>query len=133
MCGNEYGEPVMVRHIGNHLSPEEPQLGLYTMLLLPILLWCITYWTKSIQFFEMCGNEYGEPVMVRHIDRYKTFVHFKAFVHESIILCYSLPICIADTIATPLHDYCAIYDLPVTPLLYAIHHTILIVAISYKG
>jgi len=42
-------------------------------------------------------------------------------------------ICIARTIAIRLHDYCAIYYAPPTPLLYAIHHTILVKARSCKG
>ena len=43
------------------------------------------------------------------------------------------PTCIARTNAILLHVYCAIYDALPTPLLYAIHHTILIMAISCKG
>ena len=31
-----------------------------------------------------------------------------------------------------LHDYCAIHDFPATPLLYAIHHTLLVVAIGLR-
>jgi len=34
---------------------------------------------------------------------------------------------------TTMHDYCAIYDPPPTPLLYAIHHTILVMAISCES
>jgi len=37
------------------------------------------------------------------------------------------------TIAILLRDYCAIYDLSPAPLLGAIHHTILAMAISCKG
>jgi len=54
-------------------------------------------------------------------------------VHESIILPLPPPTCNARTIAMLLHVYCAIYDAPPTPLLYAIHHTILAMAISCKG
>jgi len=43
------------------------------------------------------------------------------------------PTRIAHTIALLLHAYCAIYDPPPTALVYAIHHTILVMAISRKG
>ena len=36
-------------------------------------------------------------------------------------------------IAILLHDFCAIYARPPTPLCYATHHTILVMAISCKG
>ena len=64
---------------------------------------------------------------------YKILFYTKAFVHESIILLLPPPTCIACTIAILLHIYCAIYDAPPTPLLYAIHYTILATAISCKG
>jgi len=47
--------------------------------------------------------------------------------------CIAPPTCRAYPIAILLHDYCAIYDPPPTPLLYAIHHTILVMAMSCKG
>jgi len=43
------------------------------------------------------------------------------------------PSCKAYPIAILLHDYRAIYAPPPTPLLYAIYHTILMMAISCKG
>jgi len=43
------------------------------------------------------------------------------------------PTCTAYPIAILLHDYCAIYAPPSTLSLYAIHHTILGMAISCKG
>jgi len=49
--------------------------------------------------------------------------------HRFIIL----PSCKAYPIAILLHDHCAIYAVPSTPLLYAIHHTILVMAILCKG
>ena len=55
---------------------------------------------------------------------------FIALVHHSGV---APSICIAHTIATLLHDECAIYDPHPTPLVYAIHHTILAVEISCKG
>jgi len=54
-------------------------------------------------------------------------------MHESIILMLPPPICIAHTFAIRLHDYYALYDPPPDLLLYAIHHTILVMAISCKG
>ena len=47
--------------------------------------------------------------------------------------CIAPSICIAYTIAILSHDYCAIYDPHSTRLVYAIHHTILAVAIARKG
>jgi len=43
------------------------------------------------------------------------------------------PTCIARTIAIPVHVYCARYDAPPIPPWYAIHYTILVMAISCKG
>jgi len=57
----------------------------------------------------------------------------RLFVHESILLLSPPPTCIARTIAILLHVYCAINDAPPIPLLYAIHHTILALAISCEG
>jgi len=54
-------------------------------------------------------------------------------VHESIILVLPPPTCNACTIAVRLHVHCAIYDAPPTPPVCAIHHTILVTAISCKG
>jgi len=54
-------------------------------------------------------------------------------VHESIILLLPTPACIARTIAMLLHVYCAIYEAPPTHHLYAMHTTILAMAISCKG
>jgi len=61
----------------------------------------------------------------------KIFVfYFEIFVHESIIR-FLPPTCIARAIAIVPHDYCAIYDpRPPTSLLCAIHHTILVMALS---
>jgi len=64
---------------------------------------------------------------------YKILFHFEASVHESIFLVYPPPTCIAGTIPILLHVHCAIYDAPSTALGYAIHHTILAIAISCKG
>jgi len=63
---------------------------------------------------------------------YNIFFYFGAFVHESINLLVPHPTCVAHTIALLLHDYCAMYDPPSTPLVYAIHHTVLAMGISCK-
>jgi len=47
--------------------------------------------------------------------------------------CIAPSICIAHTIAILVHDECATCDPHPTPLVYAIHHTILTVAISCIG
>ena len=55
-------------------------------------------------------------------------------MHESITIIFPPPTCIAHTIAILLHDLRNIR--PPTrpdPLLYATHHTILVIAISCKG
>ena len=60
-------------------------------------------------------------------------VYFQSFVHESIVLSFVRPACIAHTVAILLHGYQAIYDPPPTFLWYAIHHTILVITISCRG
>jgi len=50
------------------------------------------------------------------ITRFFSLFYFEAFVHESIILSLSPSTCIAHTIATVLHEYCAIYDPPGPPV-----------------
>jgi len=68
------------------------------------------------------------------IDLYKIMFHFKASVHELIILISPPPpTSIAYTTAVLLHDYWAMYDPPSTPLLYAILHILLVITISCKG
>ena len=61
------------------------------------------------------------------------FDYFGAFVHEPIVLSFFPPTCIGHTVAILLHDYWAIYDPPSTPLLYALHRTILVITISCRG
>jgi len=67
---------------------------------------------------------------------YKILFYFEAHVHESILFDCSLPTHIAHTITqcgrTTIARYTT-HDAPPTPLLYAIHHAVLIVAISCKG
>ena len=59
--------------------------------------------------------------------------HFKALFWGSIILLLPPPTCKAYPIVLLEYDHCAIYALPPTPLFYAIHYTILVMAISCKG
>jgi len=54
-------------------------------------------------------------------------------MHESIAPSFSRPACIAHTVAMLLHGYWAIYDPPSTSLLYATHHTTLVITTSCKG
>ena len=63
---------------------------------------------------------------------YKISFYFEAFVHESTILSFPAPTCIAHPGAILLHDYWAVYDPPPTFCLYAIHYTILVITISCK-
>jgi len=63
---------------------------------------------------------------------YKIFVYFESFVHESIVLSFFRPGGIAHTVTIILlHDDWAIYDPRSTCLLYAMHHTILVITISF--
>ena len=54
-------------------------------------------------------------------------------MHESIFLPFVRPACIAHTVAILLHGYWEIYNSPPTPLVYAIHHTIFAMVISWKS
>ena len=47
--------------------------------------------------------------------------------------CIAPPTCTAHTVAIVLHDYCARYAPPSTLPLYALHHTILVIAILCQG
>ena len=67
------------------------------------------------------------------IGLYKIFFHLFLCVQESTIPLLPPPIRITRTIAILLRDVCAIYDLPPTSLLYAIHHTRLVITMSCKG
>ena len=69
----------------------------------------------------------------KEVGVYKIWFHFAAFMWESIICLLPPPICIVRTIAILLHVYCARYDAPPTPPLYAIHRTMLEITISCKG
>ena len=65
---------------------------------------------------------------------YKILFHFKALLWESTILLVPPSTCKAYPIAILLHEHCATYAPPhCPPPFYAIHHTILVIAISCKG
>jgi len=68
-----------------------------------------------------------------YLSLYKILFHFKALLLESILLLLPLSACIAVPFAILLHDRYAIYTPPSTLPFYAMHHTILIMAISCKG
>ena len=64
---------------------------------------------------------------------YKILFHLKAVLWSiSSFYCYP-PACNAYNIAILLHAHCTIYVPPPILPLYAIHHTILMMAISCKG
>jgi len=67
------------------------------------------------------------------VSLYKILFYFKALLWESIILLVPPSTCKAYPIAVLLHDHCATYASPTDPSLYAIHRTILVMAISCKG
>ena len=73
-----------------------------------------------------------DPTCVEIFGLFKILFYFAAFMWESIILLLPPPTCIARTIAILLHVYCARYDAPPIPALYAIHYAILVMAISCK-
>jgi len=54
-------------------------------------------------------------------------------MHESIVLSFLPPTCIGHTVAIRLRDSWAINDPSSISLLYASHHTILVITISCKG
>jgi len=67
------------------------------------------------------------------LDLYKIFVHSKAFLHKSTILVLPRP----PALPTRLQYDCKTFPQQTTPLptllLYAIHHTILVITILCKG
>jgi len=64
---------------------------------------------------------------------YTILFYFTDLVWESIILVLLPLTCKAYAIAIQSHDYCAVFDPPPTPLVYAMHHAILAMAMSCKG
>jgi len=80
-------------------------------------------------------STFGHARLGLHIGRCKILFHFNrglcAESQSSFLV--SLFTRISHTIALLLHDYCAIYNLPPTPRVYAIRHTLLVMTISCKG
>ena len=74
-----------------------------------------------------------QPLASAPLGLYKIFFHWFVCVQESILPLSPPPICITHATAILLRDSCAIYDLPPTLPVYAIHHTILVVTVSCKG
>jgi len=70
---------------------------------------------------------------MRRLSLHKISFHLKALIWESIILLVPPTTRKAYPIAILEHGHCAIYASPPTPLLYAIHNIILVMAISCKG
>jgi len=85
------------------------------------------------------GHPYTAPTPLAGIHTlplglYKMLFYFAACVHEIIILALPLPPALPALMQYYCTSYRAIYDAPpLTPLLYAIHHTILAMAIPCKG
>jgi len=69
----------------------------------------------------------------RQVGLYKIFLHLCLCVQESISPLLPPLIRITHTTAILLRDCCAIYDVPPTLPLNAIHHTILVRTMSCKG
>jgi len=67
------------------------------------------------------------------VSLYRILFRFKVLLWESIILVFPPPTCKVYPIAILLHNQCAMYALPPTLPIYAIHHTMLVMAISCKG
>jgi len=55
---------------------------------------------------------HAESSRVFPVSLYKIFVYFEAVVHESTILSFAPPTCIAHPGAILLHDYWTVYDSP---------------------
>ena len=74
-----------------------------------------------------------QTLLVPQLGLYKIFFHLFLGMHESVISLSPPPICITHTTAILSRDFCAIYDLPPTLSVEAIHHTILVITISCQG
>ena len=98
----------------------------------PLTTECIGYGFYEAALGAFCDRAAWDALPPR-FGLYKILYRFKALLWESIMLLFPPPTCKAYPIAILLHAHCAIYALPPTPLLYAIHHTILVMAISCKG
>jgi len=73
------------------------------------------------------------PPRRHRVGLYKILFHSFLYMHDSIFPLSPPPICMTWTTAILLRDFCAIYDLPPTLPVEAVHYTILVMAISCKG
>jgi len=92
-----------------------------------------SYIATCFNHLKDCATESVSQLVMVRISLYKIPFRFKALLWESIIIVPPHPTCKAYPIAILLHDHCVIYALLPTPLLYAVNHTLLVMAISCKG
>jgi len=80
------------------------------------------------------GSAEGDSGTIElHVSLYKIWLHFKALLWESILRPLPPPTCNTYPGAIVLDARCAIYAPPPTLPVYAIHHTISVMAILCKG
>jgi len=97
--------------------------------------WCSVGRTNRCST-SRCGPSRRPPTCaaVRTTLAFTRYCFTSRLLRESLILLLPLPpICKAHPNAIPLHDHCAVYAPPPTPPLYALHQTVLVMAISCKG
>ena len=80
---------------------------------------------RTVPMHKTCPPHWFSP--------YTILCHFNALLWESIILVLPPPTCKAYPIAILLHAHFVIYAPPPSPLVYAIHHTILAMTTSCEG
>jgi len=77
-----------------------------------------------------CGGKHiikdsiSQSTRTPQLGLHKIFFYYESFMHESIILSFPQPTCIAHTVAVLLHGYCAICAPPQPPfcMLYTIQN-----------
>ena len=91
------------------------------------------YFVFRISYLETSSLAAARSPSSSRLSLYKILFHFKAVLWSiSSFYCYP-PACNAYNIAILSHAHCTIHVPPPTLPLYAIHHTILMMAISCKG
>jgi len=111
-------------------------LFIYLSIYLSVCLAIYIYIYTSIYIYlrwervRACVPDRGRVCRSLAFTRY-SFTYSRA--HESVVLSFLWPACIAHTAAILWHDYWAIYDPPSTSLLYVTHLAILVITISCKG
>ena len=90
-------------------------------------------YTLSLTSCRRCDAPSSYCCTILHFSLYKRLFHLQALLWESIILLLPPPTCNAFPIIILSHDHRAMYALPPSLPLYAIYHTILVMAISCKG